>query len=609
MKYKLLLNILDKIREEAPKDMKRYMPKESESEKINNARARAYIHLYLKVKFGILDFEERESLITDDCFDGGIDAYYIDKDKKIVYLIQSKFRTNQKNFEEKSIKLDELLKMEITPITKGESLDYDGNEYNSKIKKMQNKLQDIKDIARYDYKIIILANLVKYKDENIKKVIDGYPYEVFNFERTYNELVYPMCTSTYYDEKDIELVIDLNEKNIEELNETFITSFGECDVTIVFLPVDAIGKAMNKYKNSILKYNPRNYLSLSKNKVNGTIRKSIVENDYNDFAILNNGITILCDEYSSTNKTGKKNKSQVIISNPQFINGGQTAYTLSKIYNDIKYREKLNNKKVMLKLITISSDEEKKDEKKYGEYLKFIQSISDSTNKQTKVEEADRRSNDQFQINLQKKIYSEYGYLYERKKGEFETAISEKYIDKDMVIDRSILIRSFSAFSGKVSFARTTSGDKLFNKLVFDNIFTDINDYKNIMFSYIIFKNISKLEKIYKKENYNESSWGNALRYGKYALVGACKEIYINDIEDDFKDIYNLNKKAEILVNKCLMKWKNFEWYIQNKSNNEKYFGNDKKDFDNYYKGNTLDDDIKEFFNSDKIFIEACVTK
>ena len=399
MKYKLLLKILDKIREEAPEEMKRYKPNEREVEKINNARARAYIHLFLKVKFGILDFRERESLITDDSFDGGIDAYYIDDDKKNIYIIQSKFRTNEKNFESKEISIDELLNMEITPIIKGERTGQDGHEYNSKILSFQRKIQKIDDIARYNYKVIILANLVKYSDDTIKRVIDGYPYKVFNFEKAYNELVYPMCISTYYSEKDIELIIDLDEKNVEELNETFSTTFGECDVTIVFMPVEAIGKAMHRYKNSILKYNPRNYLSLSKNKVNETIRKSIIDTEHNDFAILNNGITILCDQYTSTNKTGKKNKSQVIISNPQFINGGQTAYTLSKIYKDEKNREKLGHKKVMLKLITISNEEESKD----GEYLKFIQKISDSTNKQTKIEEADRRSNDEFQINLQKK--------------------------------------------------------------------------------------------------------------------------------------------------------------------------------------------------------------
>ncbi|MEG1415756.1 MAG: AIPR family protein [Clostridium sp.] len=411
MKYEVLVNILDKIREEAPKELKRYKPQEKEVEKIDQARSRAYIHLYLKVKFGILDFKGREELITDEQFDGGIDAYYIDKEDRVIYLIQSKFRTNEKNFENKSLTADDLINMEIDRIIKGELIDSRGNKYNSKINMLQSRIVEINDIARYEYKVIILGNVSKYSDDVKKQIIGGYNFEVFDFDRTYDELVYPMCTSTYYSEKDIVIKIDIDEKSIEELSETIVTSFGECEVSIVFVPLESIGKAVHKYKNSILKYNPRNYLSLSKNKVNETIKESVVDSEHNDFAILNNGITILCEEYSSTNKTGKKNKSQIIIEKPQFINGGQTAYTLSKIYNDEIRREKLSGKKVMLKLITISSEEG--NEEKYN---KFIQRISDSTNMQTKVEEADRRANDPLQVKIQKDIYSRYGYFYERKK-------------------------------------------------------------------------------------------------------------------------------------------------------------------------------------------------
>lgn len=53
-KYEILLNILDKISLEAPLENKFYRPSESDYnflEKKNQARSRALIHLYLKVKF------------------------------------------------------------------------------------------------------------------------------------------------------------------------------------------------------------------------------------------------------------------------------------------------------------------------------------------------------------------------------------------------------------------------------------------------------------------------------------------------------------------------------------------------------------------------------
>ena len=101
-KYQVLLNILDELRKEAPPEFRRYYPQESNIEDMNHARSRSFIHLFLKVKFGLLQFQEREEFITDDNNDGGIDGYFIDYENKKIYFIQSKFRASEKNFEEKT---------------------------------------------------------------------------------------------------------------------------------------------------------------------------------------------------------------------------------------------------------------------------------------------------------------------------------------------------------------------------------------------------------------------------------------------------------------------------------------------------------------------------
>lgn len=120
MSYAALLSTLDTLRTEAPKEFKRYHPRKSDLEKTNQARAMAFIHLFLKVRFGVLDFKDRHSLICEGSQDGGVDAYYIDRDNRFVYLIQAKFRTSEKNFREKSIDVSEILKMEVARISKGE---------------------------------------------------------------------------------------------------------------------------------------------------------------------------------------------------------------------------------------------------------------------------------------------------------------------------------------------------------------------------------------------------------------------------------------------------------------------------------------------------------
>ena len=135
-KYKTLLNILDSLRNEAPENYKKYHD-DSTEEKLNYARSLAYIHLYLKASFNLSKFDERNLYITDGSYDGGIDAYYIDKEFKTLYFIQSKFRTNEKNFENKSISIDELSSMDIDRITDGDKEDVKGNSYNDKIKEFQ----------------------------------------------------------------------------------------------------------------------------------------------------------------------------------------------------------------------------------------------------------------------------------------------------------------------------------------------------------------------------------------------------------------------------------------------------------------------------------------
>lgn len=92
-KYKTLVKILDGLSSEAPQAYSKYHS--TEIDDIVKIRSKCYIHLYLKVTFGLLNFNDREGYITDESYDGGIDAYYIDKEDKIIYYIQSKFRNKK----------------------------------------------------------------------------------------------------------------------------------------------------------------------------------------------------------------------------------------------------------------------------------------------------------------------------------------------------------------------------------------------------------------------------------------------------------------------------------------------------------------------------------
>jgi hypothetical protein len=111
--------------------------------------------------------------------------------------------------------------------------------------------------------------------------------------------------------------------------------------------------------------------------------------------------------------------------------------------------------------------------------IKFIELISNATNQQNEVSEADRRSNHKIQIALQEYIFENYGYLYERKTGEFYDGISAGVIDPDLIIHRFDLIKAYIAYKGEPATGRRISQDVAFHE---DHFYeSPLNDPKQTM--------------------------------------------------------------------------------------------------------------------------------
>jgi hypothetical protein len=602
-KYDTLINILDQLRLEAPTEFKSYRPSEDDLEKLNHARSKSLIHLFLKVSFGLLTFKERIKYLTDGSYDGGIDAYYIDQDNKKIYLIQSKFRNNSKNFENKSIELNELLKMDVERITDGETHDESGNEYSGKIKQLQRELSEIPNIGRFEYEIILLANLAPCPTPQLlRRLIGPFETKIYDHKKIYEELVFPVVSGTFYNQSElcISLNIDNSVSNSAKINYNVETAFTDCDITVVFVPTEEIGRILNKYRNSVLTFNPRCYLELKNNSVNTDIHDTICTKSTNEFALFNNGITMLSDKTSFSERVGKKGKAQIVIENPQIINGGQTAYTLSRIYQEYVVDERnpkiFDNKEVLLKIITIDGTTKKDEVSK----LNLIEAISKATNSQSVVENADRRSNDKIQVQLQKFFYNEYGIYYERKKGEFADGIRDKYITRSQLLDRDLLLRLALACDGLPTQARRSSSKIIFAEEKFGKVLHDESRVDEYYYAFKFHQTLIDIEKKVSadlKDPYGTVNYGHLLRYGKYAATFVGTSLYFKD-KNSASDITNN-------VNSTLEKWLEFEDYASKQIDNWIYFktirnSDDEKiqvnNYDGYYKGRTLDRDLDAFF-------------
>lgn len=597
-KYQTLLNILDKIRFEAPLRYKKYRPVESDIEKLNQARSRAFIHLFLKVNFGILEFEDREHYIVDKGGDGGVDAYFIDEESEVVYFIQSKFRSNHSNFTEKEIEIKELLKMEIVRIMDGEECGENGNEYNGKIKQMQREVSSTNGIAKYKYSVIVLANLKNINSADLKKLTGGFDAEVFDYEKVYNKIIFPIVSGTYYNKEEICIKINLaNRSSDENVTYNVKTEYGSCDITVIFVPISEIGRIMYQYKNSILRYNPRSYLEMKGNVINTNIYNSIVNSKTNDFALLNNGITILSNSTDINSKIGKKGEAQLIINSPQIINGGQTSFTLSRIYEEmvdgIIDSEVFNEKEVLLKIVTLDGDNGLLPLDQH----KLIESISKSTNNQSVVSDADRKSNSKVQIVLQANIFNDYNLYYERKRGEYADGIKNGYVNRNQIINRVDFIRlAMSSYYPNLIDGlnpKNITENNLFKDKLFEGILGDGSRYKEFMFmyfSYEILKEIKSEVSKDKKDIYGVSKFGRALRYGDYAVIMINKFRFYND-----NFCVDAIKEGILSV---LSKWIEFEEYAFNKKTNSNYFNEETSEINyiGYYKSLNLIKDLVDYF-------------
>jgi hypothetical protein len=342
---------------------------------------------------------------------------------------------------------------------------------------------------------------------------------------------------------------------------------------------------MQTYKNSILKFNPRSFLELKNNPVNREIEASIRNVKSNEFALFNNGITIIADGTSISSDTAKQGTAQVVLRNPQLVNGAQTAYTLGRIYEECaktKDFKVFKGKEVLLKIITFVGIRKASG----GDArLSLVSDISKASNAQTKVEESDRRSNDPVQLKLQQALFEQYGLYYERKRGEFSDGIHYGYLPPALVLKREKLVRVSLACDYRANETRS-SISKFFNETVFSTLLR-VADAGKYAYGYEVLDLLERRRKEKPKtkgDRYHTKEFGQALRYGQYAVVAVCA------------NLGPLAGKTESQAQAAILsQWMKFEHWAEKLPSNKGYMDGGSFDYVNYYKGSTINSDLKAF--------------
>lgn len=188
-------------------------------------------------------------------------------------------------------------------------------------------------------------------------------------------------------------------------------------------------------------------------------------------------------------------------------------------------------------------------------------------------------------MSIQTKLFEEYGLYYERKRGEFSDGLHCEYLTADQLVNRERLVRVSLACGYRVSETRS-SISKFFNETSLAMVLR-AQDVGKYAYGYCILEGLNKKRRSKPKtkgDRYHISQFGQALRYGQYAVVAVC----VN------RAMKKGRTETEALES-ALNQWLAFEsWAEKQRSNNAYKIG---RSFDHvsYYKGSTINGDLQRF--------------
>lgn len=422
-----------------------------------------FIRLMLQEIFELSDAEVDES-ITDGAMDKGIDAVFEQENEdgeNVLYVVQSKYFENP----EKSLD-EEAINKAFLAISNYVFGDASNDSMNAKLKKRAEVYQERLSNGKIDLVSLVFIT-------NGQKVHSNLIAELDRFKEQQNgQLKYEI-----YIESDLSSIfMPSSATPVKQVELKIVKDTGGGDKTYINLPdIDFVQGRVAKIDvcdlAEVVKNNPnifhsnvRAYQSI-RNKVNEEIAKTLYdEESAKQFIYLNNGITILCDNFEV-----KPGNETILIDNPAIINGCQTASTIAEVYNEEKIKQ--NTAFVLIRIIKSKNEDVRRK-------------IIISSNTQTAVRNRDLISEDQIQKELETHFLT-LGYYYERKKGLYAGKPQDKIIDLEKAAQYylALYLQKPAEAKNKKSEIYKSYRDQIFNKNLTANqllvgyiLFTKIND-------------------------------------------------------------------------------------------------------------------------------------
>ncbi|MRT05965.1 AIPR family protein [Ewingella americana] len=421
-----------------------------------------------KISDYITDTEYNSYLTGNRHDDHGIDAIYIDCEKKEIKLFNFKFREKFKSEQKQSFNEAFISTKLVNCIMNDSTIGLDG--------KLREHVQDINEMLNGNdvwklslYMISNEAVAIEHDESAIQQLKNFYDMEVIS-------VCLPHITSMMSIRPasiNAELIIDndalmsYSESSIST-SKSYVVRLNIADVIRmtcrnVDLRLDHNCEnidelATQKIDFGVLFDNVRGLVQRSR--YNGAIAKTLRE-EPSKFFMYNNGLTIVADDIKALPVNGNR-KIRISLTGIQVLNGGQTLRTLHDFNASDKahINDYLSKSEVLVRIFNASSGD-------------TANKIAEYTNSQNSISSVDLKSLSTLQIQIEQ-LLDEHGIIYSRKNG--DTGIND---NKDYRF--KISMEQF----GQILFALQGSPEKSSNQKqhIFGKYYDEIFDEKNFNFS------------------------------------------------------------------------------------------------------------------------------
>lgn len=378
-----------------------------EQDKRISKRSQGLIYLLIVQRFLRESDDFREALVDggNDC---GVDAIFIDHkpDQPIVNIIQSKVYDSAERAS-KAFKSSALEK-----ISRFFEILKDPNSNLDKIvsPSLKQKILEIRALQREDFPI--------FKVWLISNGCQCVPHEIGTLAKRF--LLADVTVQEFHLTDFVEFCINLHSSRPEHtfhVRESGIIESGDTELYSVVGYISARElysilqdlRDERKMDYSLFDMNVRSFLGLD-SPINKEIFKSAMSKNNSQFSSLNNGITVV-GTHVKVMKMGDRPK--IGIKKMSIVNGAQTCSAIFDCmkdqYPDFSRFDKLS---ILFRLFKTDDPE-------------MIEKIAISTNNQNRIQPRDLRANDNYQLELEKKL-AEHGIRYVRKRGSFQNAADER---------------------------------------------------------------------------------------------------------------------------------------------------------------------------------------